>query len=215
MRGRCSSWVLGVVTDNKLSRLFSDRFQCGPKKSVPVSTHLQNSGYWGRRQVAKNGLIEVFRCLVEICPPLVKIPVSSVGGARRATLAPHLVEATRDTLVNSHGAHKIPSCTAAEHYRKAGLTMVLYLFAVPLPGCKEGRFCSRVVTKGAFAIVEDAGRGHALQIRLDLLEESLHSSKTDFCPAPPDVYRLLHLNIIFYDQTKHQNIWFQILYCGG
>ncbi len=31
-----------------------------------------NSGYWGRRQVAKNGRIEVFRCLVEICPPLVK-----------------------------------------------------------------------------------------------------------------------------------------------
>ena len=29
-----------------------------------------NSGYWGRRQVAKNGHIEVFRCLVEICPPL-------------------------------------------------------------------------------------------------------------------------------------------------
>jgi hypothetical protein len=62
--------VLGVVTVNKLSRLFSDRLQCGPKKSVPVSTHLQNSGYWGRRQVAKNVLIEVFRCLVEICPPL-------------------------------------------------------------------------------------------------------------------------------------------------
>ncbi len=53
-------WVLGVVTVNKLSRLFSDRFQCGPQKNVPVSTHLQNSGYWGRRQVAKNGLIEVF-----------------------------------------------------------------------------------------------------------------------------------------------------------
>ncbi len=35
-RGRCSSWVLGVVTVNKLSRLFSDHFQCGPKKSVPV-----------------------------------------------------------------------------------------------------------------------------------------------------------------------------------
>jgi hypothetical protein len=62
--------VLGVVTVNKLSRPFSDRFQCGPKKSVPVSTHLQNSGYWGRRQVAKNGRIEVFMCLVEICPPL-------------------------------------------------------------------------------------------------------------------------------------------------
>jgi hypothetical protein len=31
-----------------------------------------NSGYWGRRQVAKNGRIEVFRCLVEICPPLVQ-----------------------------------------------------------------------------------------------------------------------------------------------
>jgi hypothetical protein len=30
-----------------------------------------NSGYWGRRQVAKNGFIEVFWCLVEICPPLV------------------------------------------------------------------------------------------------------------------------------------------------
>ena len=29
-----------------------------------------NSGYWGRRQVAKNGFIEVFWCLVEICPPL-------------------------------------------------------------------------------------------------------------------------------------------------
>jgi hypothetical protein len=29
-----------------------------------------NSGYWGRRQVAKNGRIEVFRVLVEICPPL-------------------------------------------------------------------------------------------------------------------------------------------------
>ncbi len=59
--------MLGVVTVNKLSRPFSDRFQCGPKKRVPVSTYLQNSGYWGRRQVAKN---EVFRCLVEICPPL-------------------------------------------------------------------------------------------------------------------------------------------------
>ena len=72
LRGRGSSWVLGVVTINKLSRLFSDCLQWGPKKSVPVSTHLQNSGYWGRRQVAKNGLIEVFRCLVEICPPLVR-----------------------------------------------------------------------------------------------------------------------------------------------
>jgi hypothetical protein len=70
LQGRGSSWVLGVVTVNKLSRLFSDRLQWGPKKSVPVSTHLQNSGYWGRRQVAKNGIIEVFRCLVEICPGL-------------------------------------------------------------------------------------------------------------------------------------------------
>ncbi len=70
MRGRGNCWVLGVVTVNKLSRPFSDCFQCGPKKSVPVSTHIQNSGYWGRRQVAKNGFIEVFWCLVEICPPL-------------------------------------------------------------------------------------------------------------------------------------------------
>ena len=70
LRGRGSSWVFLIGTFNIVSRLFSDRFQCGPKKSVPVSTHLQNSGYWGRRQVAKNGLIEVFRCLVEICPPL-------------------------------------------------------------------------------------------------------------------------------------------------
>ena len=30
-----------------------------------------NSGYWGRRQVAKNGFIVVFWCLVEICPPLI------------------------------------------------------------------------------------------------------------------------------------------------
>jgi hypothetical protein len=30
----------------------------------------ENSGYWGRRQVAKNGFVEVFWCLVEICPPL-------------------------------------------------------------------------------------------------------------------------------------------------
>ena len=60
LRGRGSSWVLGVVTVNKLSRLFSNRLQWGPKKSVPVLTHLQNSGYWGRRQVAKNGFIEVF-----------------------------------------------------------------------------------------------------------------------------------------------------------
>ncbi len=37
---------------------------------VSSAAPLQNSGYWGRRQVAKNGLIEVFRCLVEICPPL-------------------------------------------------------------------------------------------------------------------------------------------------
>jgi hypothetical protein len=51
---------LGVVTVNKLSRPFSDRFQCGPKKRVPVLTHLQKPGYWGRRQVAKNGFIEVF-----------------------------------------------------------------------------------------------------------------------------------------------------------
>jgi hypothetical protein len=71
LRGRGSSWVLGFVTVNKLSRLFSDCLQCGPKKSVPVSTHFQNSGYWGRRQVAKNGLIKVVRCLVEICPGLV------------------------------------------------------------------------------------------------------------------------------------------------
>ena len=70
LRGRGSSLMFLIGTFNKLSRLFSARFQWGPKKSVPVSTHLQNSGYWGRRQVAKNGLIEVFRCLVEICPPL-------------------------------------------------------------------------------------------------------------------------------------------------
>jgi hypothetical protein len=42
--------------------------------------------------------------------------------------------------------------------------MVLDLFAVPRPECKEGRFCSRVVTKGAFVVVEDAFRGHSLQI---------------------------------------------------
>jgi hypothetical protein len=28
--------VFLIGTLNKLSRLFSDRFQCGPKKSVPV-----------------------------------------------------------------------------------------------------------------------------------------------------------------------------------
>ncbi len=46
----------------------------------------------------------------------VKIPalVGSVGGSRRAALAPHLVEASHDTLVNSHGGHKIPSRIAAE-----------------------------------------------------------------------------------------------------
>ena len=70
LRGRGSSWVFLIGTFNKVSRLFSDRLQCGPKKSMPGSTHLQNSGYWGRRQVAKNGRIEVVRCLVEICPPL-------------------------------------------------------------------------------------------------------------------------------------------------
>ena len=69
--GRGSSWVFLLGTFNKVSRLFSDRLQCGPKKSMPGSTHLQNSGYWGRRQVAKNGRIKVVRCLVEICPPLV------------------------------------------------------------------------------------------------------------------------------------------------
>jgi hypothetical protein len=86
LRGRGSSWVLGVVsvTVNKLSRLFSDRLQCGPKKSVPVSTHLQNSGYWGRRQVAKNGLIKVVRCLVEICPGL--FTANSKGHIAQCTL---------------------------------------------------------------------------------------------------------------------------------
>ncbi len=71
LRGRGSSWVFLIGTFNKVSRLFSDRLQCSPKKSMPGSTHLQNSGYWGRRQVAKNGRIEVVRCMVEICPPLV------------------------------------------------------------------------------------------------------------------------------------------------
>ncbi len=70
LRGRGSSWVFLIGTFNKVSRLFSDRLQCGPKKSIAGSTHLQNSGFWGRRQVAKNGRIEVVRCLVEICPPL-------------------------------------------------------------------------------------------------------------------------------------------------
>ena len=77
LRGRGSSWVFLIGTFNKVSRLFSDRLQCGPKKSMPGSTHLQNSGYWGRRQVAKNGRIEVVRCLVEICPPLVLVTLSS------------------------------------------------------------------------------------------------------------------------------------------
>ena len=155
-----------------------------------------------RGDVPQQHVSEPFREFLHVEIPAL---VGSVGGSRRA---PHLVEASRDTLVNSHGGHKILSCTAAEHDRKAGLTMVLDLFAVPRPKCKEGRFGSRVVTKGAFVVVEDAIRGHALQIRLDLLEESSHSSRSDFCPALPDVCRLPHLNIIIYDQTKHQNIWF-------
>jgi hypothetical protein len=73
LRGRGSSWVFLLGTFNKVSRLFSDGLQCGPKKSMPGSTHLQNSGYWGRRQVAKNGRIKVVRCLVEICPPLTSL----------------------------------------------------------------------------------------------------------------------------------------------
>jgi hypothetical protein len=32
LRGRGSSWVFLLGTFNKVSRLFSDRFQCGPKK---------------------------------------------------------------------------------------------------------------------------------------------------------------------------------------
>ena len=59
-------WVLSLSTNYRdLSAIVSSA-----APNVPVSTHLQNSGYWGRRQVAKNGLIEVFSVLVEICPPL-------------------------------------------------------------------------------------------------------------------------------------------------
>jgi hypothetical protein len=32
LRGRGSSWVFLIGTFNKVSRLFSDRLQCGPKK---------------------------------------------------------------------------------------------------------------------------------------------------------------------------------------
>ncbi len=45
---------------------------------MPGLTHLQNSGYWGRRQVAKNGRMEVVRCLVEICPPLFSLHCNAV-----------------------------------------------------------------------------------------------------------------------------------------
>jgi hypothetical protein len=54
-----------------------------------------------------------------------------------------------------------------------------------------------------FHLSEDAVRGHPLQIQPDLQKEkSVHVSRTDFSPAPPDVCRLRHLNIMIKQRNK-------------
>jgi hypothetical protein len=83
--------------------------------------------------------------------------------------------------------------------------MVLDLFAEPRPECKEGCFCSRVIAKEAFVVVENAVLGH--RFGWIFSKKARTSAGLTFT-----LLRLMFVGfrfrtlVIIYDQTKHQNI---------
>ena len=85
---------------------------------------------------------------------------------------------------------------AAKHYREGRLAVVLDLLTVPGTFRKESFLCRRVVSKGAFVVVEDVVGLHTLHVRGEPLDEGTNVFWADLCPGPLDVGRLPNLHTV-------------------
>ncbi len=85
---------------------------------------------------------------------------------------------------------------AAKHNRKGHLAVVLDLLAVPCILWKECILHHRVVSEGAFVIVEDVVCLHGLHVRGQPLDECADVFWADLGPGPLDVGWLVNLHTV-------------------